>query len=101
MYQIRNNIRYKTGKRRKFAKFIEMSMQEYTILRYKKIAFFTELFCGALCNLQKFCKGKNIEQIFLYLNIVYSCMRFFENFCCKGKVPHSTWNVSNSEQYTV
>ena len=25
------------GKRRKFAKFIEMNMQEYTILRYKKI----------------------------------------------------------------
>ena len=49
MYQIRNNIRYKTGKRRKFAKFIEMDMQEYTILKYKKI-------CSMLLSLQNFCK---------------------------------------------
>ena len=49
MYQIRNNIRYKTGKRRKFAKFIEMNMQEYTILRYKKI-------CSMFLLLQNFCK---------------------------------------------
>lgn len=49
MYQIRNNIRYKTGKRRKFAKFIEMNMQEYTILRYKKI-------CSMFLPLQNFCK---------------------------------------------
>ena len=49
MYQIRNNIRYKMGKRRKFAKFIEMNMQEYTILRYKKI-------CSMFLPLQNFCK---------------------------------------------
>ena len=49
MYQIRNNIRYKTGKRRKFAKFIEMNMQKYTILRYKKI-------CSMFLPLQNFCK---------------------------------------------
>ena len=49
MYQIRNNIRYKTGKRRKFAKFIEMNMQEHTILRYKKI-------CSMFLPLQNFCK---------------------------------------------
>ena len=49
MYQIRNNIRYKMGKRRKFAKFIEMNMQEYTILRYKKI-------CSTFLPLQNFCK---------------------------------------------
>lgn len=49
MYQIRNNIRYKTEKSRKFAKFIEMNMQEYTISEYKKI-------CSIFTPLQNFCK---------------------------------------------
>ena len=49
MYQIRNNIRHKTEKYRKFAKFIKMNMQEYTETRYKKI-------CSIFLPLQNFCK---------------------------------------------